>query len=397
MMNRWQTTLYGQLMQLVAESESFYFQDFSLDGLTYRIFNYRLASYTEFMKPGALESRGIMFELVEDRQESIDEPGSMITELVPLRVAALPMEKFFNLNENPMTMNLDMRNVIRIEDKADGSLISTYLHNDNVRLKSRGSISSEQAIDAMAWLETQPDLKETLQAWGDADFTVNMEWLPVRLDHRIVIRHQTAMLKILNVRNMRTGDYIDTDLFIGVGDDVISCHYRRGEVLDVEEFVAQIPNMVNVEGFVLEFENGLRAKIKTNWYMSLHHVKDSVNNPRRLFEAILDEGIDDVRAMFHDDAVVIAAIDSMQAKVDALYNPLVKDVEGYFETHKHLDRKTYAITGQEHFRGRYGFNLAMSRYLGRPTDYKQFLKDRWKELGLRDTSLEKGNEIVSLD
>jgi T4 RnlA family RNA ligase len=132
-----QQKLYDNLIALTKANEAFYYQDFELDGKKYRIFNYRLASYTDFQQPGALECRGVMFEVQDE---------------VAVRLASLPMEKFFNLNENPMTMNLDLTQVVRIEEKADGSLMSTYIHNDQLRLKSKGSLFSEQALHAMARL-----------------------------------------------------------------------------------------------------------------------------------------------------------------------------------------------------------------------------------------------------
>ena len=50
-------------MRLTDTSEAFYFKDFPLNDAIYRIFNYRLASYTEFLAPNALECRGHMFEV----------------------------------------------------------------------------------------------------------------------------------------------------------------------------------------------------------------------------------------------------------------------------------------------------------------------------------------------
>ncbi|UQJ95286.1 RNA ligase 1 and tail fiber attachment catalyst [Klebsiella phage CPRSA] len=60
-------TLYKQLMQLCGESETFFFVDqVTVMGTPVRIFNYRMASYTDWLKPGALECRGIMFEMDGD-------------------------------------------------------------------------------------------------------------------------------------------------------------------------------------------------------------------------------------------------------------------------------------------------------------------------------------------
>jgi hypothetical protein len=117
--------------------------------------------------------------------------------------------------------------------------------------------------------------------------------------------------------------------------------------------------------------------------MSLHHTKDSINNPRRLFEAVLDEGVDDLRAMFFEDKLAIKLIDEMTEKVDKIYNHMVALVEKFYEDNKSLERKDYAIKGQAELDRLY-FGLAMTKYLQKPVDYKGFLKSKYKEFGIRD-------------
>lgn len=83
--------LYKNLCALPSQTDAFYSVDqVGADGFTYRIFLYRLASYSDWLYPGALESRGIMFRIEED--------GS--TTLV-----SRPMEKFFNWKEMSTDVN----------------------------------------------------------------------------------------------------------------------------------------------------------------------------------------------------------------------------------------------------------------------------------------------------
>lgn len=378
-MNAYQTNLYNALINLFKLNEAFYHQDFNLDGKTYRIFNYRLASYTDFQLPGAMECRGVMFEVDGDKA---------------VRLAALPMEKFFNLNENPATIGLDLTQVVEIQEKADGSLMSTYMHNGELRLKSKGSLFSEQAIAAMKWLD-RPENKHlknvlTLASLGMNPATVNLEWCAP--EHRIVLGYMEPVLKILNMRENETGDYVYN----------LADYFEKEwlieslQVADPVTFVASIPSMTNIEGYVIRLASGQRVKIKCDWYLSLHHAKDSVNNPRRLFEAILDEGIDDLRSLFHTDPLAMKIIDEMQGKVDHVYNGMVKAVEAFYEENKALDRKSYAIKGQQDETLKNGalsyFGLAMTKYVGKPVDYKAYLKGKWRDLGLKDTSLEKTDE-----
>lgn len=363
--------LYHDLMELVSSGgdEVFYCQDFDLEGKKYRIFNYRLASYTEFLKKSALEVRGSMFEVTPT--------GEFI------RIASRPMQKFFNLNENPTTMNLDLSLVDTVELKADGSLMSTFTHNGQLRFKSRGSLFSEQALDAMKWIETAPLFKRALLALDNLDWTVNLEWCAPH--NRIVIGYEQAHLMALNARHRETGKYLPREALEDVLGriNVISRVNLNG--LDVPAFVQSIPKMQDdIEGYVARIGD-LWFKIKTEKYMSLHHAKDSINNPRRLFEAVVDEGVDDLRSMFAHDALAIKQIDEMQQKVSKLYNNMVATVERFFEDNKELDRKNFAIKGQNKQNlDPMFFGLVMTKYVGKPVDYKAFIKSRYKELGFKD-------------
>jgi T4 RnlA family RNA ligase len=149
-------------------------------------------------------------------------------------------------------------------------------------------------------------------------------------------------------------------------------------------FVRGIPDMTeDIEGFVCQAINSdglpIWFKVKTKKYCALHHCKDSISNPRRLFEVILSEGIDDVKSMFWDDPVVMGEIERMEAKTEALYNRMVAEVERFYESNKALDRKDYAIKAKAEVTPLY-FSLAMNRYLGKAEDYKAFLVNRWKDL-----------------
>ena len=125
-------------------------------------------------------------------------------------------------------------------------------------------------------------------------------------------------------------------------------------------------------------------KKKTDWYCSLHFSKDSVNNPRRLFEAVLDEATDDLREMFKDDVESIKAIEEMETLVRGLYNHLVKQVEDFYLHNQWMERKDYAIAGQKQLHKR-EFGLAMNKYLGQEFSYKQYMKKHYASYGIRDT------------
>lgn len=377
-MNGFQTTLYTDLMNLCHPGqEAFYYVDQTRDGTMYRIFLYRMASYTEFLAPGALECRGHTFR--------IDADGN------PLELASMPMSKFFNHNENPFVMGLDLSTITEVMDKLDGSLISTVKlpglpgKDFEFFLKSKGSLASEQAKAAMKLIETEEyaELKQfcavSAALYG---YTVNMEYMAP--DNRIVIGYMKPTLKVLNVRCNRTGRYIDRGEYILDEKFRVAVHPNPecGETWLKETYASQD----DIEGFIARLSCGTWFKVKTEKYCALHHTKDSITIPRRLFEACVNGGADDLRAMFATDAVAVMQIDEMEEKVRNLYNRLHLNVFGFYNTHKHQERKDYAIAGQVDpvLKEDGTFSLAMNLYLGKGADIEGFMIKNYKRYGIKD-------------
>ena len=170
--------LFHDLMSLCSKSETFYFKDFENLGTKYRIFDYRLASYTDFCERSALACRGIMFQ--------IDDKGEYV------RLSSRPMDKFFNYAENPFTM-ID-KSILSTEiemaiDKLDGSLISSFMNSDiKVQLKSKGSLFSEHAEMANKLLREDLSKENEVTILETLGLTVNFELLYPEL--RIVVPYQ---------------------------------------------------------------------------------------------------------------------------------------------------------------------------------------------------------------
>ena len=369
MLTHQQRELYEQLLTLTKTNEAFYFKDYEVDEgsptyeATYRVFNYRLASYTDFMLPGALEARGITFLM----------NSAVLHEKEPVALVCRPWKKFFNLDESPMTMNLDLskENIHKAAVKEDGSMICTF-YNPYTKffgVKSKQDFFSDQAKLAGNYLNINSRLKQDLLDLTKLGNTVIMEL--VSPYNRIVLPYQKTMLKILGVRRNSDGSLWDLrDVifdFPELEQDTVEEYFNIPQ-----DFILGIPSMTNMEGYVITLTNTLMFKVKTDWYRALHHLKDSVDSPRRLFEAIILEAIDDVKSMFSDDKAQMDRIKSMEDKVIPKFNSLIKTVEEFYETNKDIDRKGYAIKGQQEL----GllFNLAMMKYLNKLKDfgYKEF-------------------------
>jgi hypothetical protein len=88
--------------------------------------------------------------------------------------------------------------------------------------------------------------------------------------------------------------------------------------------------------------------------------------------------------MFHDDPQAIQIIEDMELYVESIYNPMVANIERYFEENKDKERKDYAIEGQRVFDNKGEFGLAMSLYSGKPVDYKAYLIKNYKNYGIKE-------------
>ena len=344
--------LHADLLALAKRNKAFFYKDVSLDGIKYRIFNYRVASWTDFQEPGGLECRGIMFDVSSS----------------PVRLVSRPMAKFFNLGENPSTTGLDLTKVDAIEEKADGSLISTFTHKGELRLKSKGSVCSEQVHAATAWLAKRPAFRDALAAIDRDGWTVNAEWCS--LDNRIVLEYPVAHLKVLNARNRDDGSYLSrADLHTAFGDHVI----HQVETQDPAAFVAGVHAMKDdIEGYVARIGD-LWFKIKTDKYVSIHHARSMHGD--KLIAAVVDGGADDLLAMCHREPKAIARIKDVQRQVADAQTAIVTSVEGYHAKYGLLDRGTYACGAQKlAFKGTALIGLAMTLYDGKEVDFPAFIK-----------------------
>lgn len=373
-MNAFQQTLYDNLMAICATTEAFYYVDQDYEGDIYRIFLYRLASYTDFQLPNALECRGHTFRITNG-----------------VELVCMPMEKFFNLGENPSVINLDLsvHNIDSIMDKLDGSLISTAITRYGLRLKTKGSFFSEQSVAATALLQSNynTELREYCNRMAANGYTVNMEYTSP--SNRIVLGYDDSQLRVLNVRNNENGKYLPFDeIAVALHSKFIVPVHKIP--VQSEEWINSIYGMTGIEGFVINLKNGPTIKVKCDAYCVLHKTKDSISSERKLFEACVMETADDLRGLFKDDQYTINLINTMEVKVSKLYNHISVVIEKFYNENKHLDRKTYAILGQNtsEITDNGVFGLVMNVYVGKPYDLKEFMIKNYTKFGIRDITYE---------
>jgi T4 RnlA family RNA ligase len=372
-MNTFQSELYANLLKLTQERDSFSTKDFQQnDGTILRIFQYRLSSYSDFLEPGAMNARGTMYHVAADDS--------------PLELLALPMEKFFGVDENPMSMKLDLspKNIRCAMNKLDGSLISSYRFGGELKLKSKAHIYSTEVRAAMALLNSTEyaPMKTGVDRLTERGFTVDMEYTGP--ENRIVLAYDTAQLSILSVRNRNTGDtfLLEEVCTPQEYEQLRPYEAKVFEGKELEALLATIDAQQQLEGLVLWLKAGKypnqRVKLKALPYVTLHKACDAISaietggirDPRKLYDCVLYEVADELKSMYVNRADVLEMLAAIEAQVLPKFNAMVATVEGFYEANKHLDAKSFSLKAQQEAKP--FMQLLMTKYRGQAFTYLMF-------------------------
>ena len=349
-------------------------------------FCYMIAAEDTFNDEWARECRGIVFNTSRGF------------------VAARPLHKFFNVNERESTQvhNLDWSKVTRVMDKRDGSMIHTVWTMNGVRLKSKKSFDSDVAKAAENFLHNGNNLNlvKFIGRMVALDYTVIFEWTAP--DARIVLFYPEPELRVLHIRKNVSGEYLEgwevrnwTNEFgvKSVDEPPFIEHLEKLGIPKSElgEFLLDLAKSAqNVEGWVVQFENGDMVKLKTDWYLKRHRAMTFLRE-RDVAQLVLDEALDDLKSLLVGDGVDISEVLAVEARVLHDLRELAMAVDLAVAEDKHLDRKSFAIkhNGSEHF------GLKMSKYLGKEPNFKEYfernlLKERYslRQLVMVDTKAE---------
>ncbi|CAM2716862.1 unnamed protein product [Rotaria socialis] len=385
-------TLYDDLMNLCSQDDTFYYKDVRLYSIKYRIFNYRLCSYATFqLRTAALNCRGTMFNISNPKN---------------IQLVCLPQRKFFNYEEGFGQKQFHERGRFgdRME-KMDGTLISTFLHgraSKEVRLKSKQSLTSKQVIEAMQLLVDE--FKSEIDHLVHLNYTVDMEYTSP--SNHVFVSYSQPQLTVLCIRSHANGQtlfgtrlktFLIENNFPTILDHLVAFESVPSDVTH-KQLLQDIYQQPRGEGYVVEIIQSDRpsylVKIKTQKYLMIHRDGESATSPRSLFEAIINENADDLRALFKDDAQTLARIDEMENNIRPKYNGMIESVERFHNTHKNLSKKDFIRSIQMNEDMKIYLPLLMRLYAGEENDYKGFgMKNSKDVFGIYGD----GNQLTTVD
>ena len=261
----------------------------------YKVINYTVAFEDSFSGPHEdilRECRGLVF----------DAEGNIL---------ARRLHKFFNLGERESTKfdALPWHEPHFIMDKLDGSMITPMYVNGEVRWGTKMGLTDvagpvEEHINRFGGAQTRNNKYfQFARSCRDLDVTPIFEWCSNK--QRIVVDHPEDQLILLHVRLNRLGLYMPRSEVNEIGRiwGIPTVHVWDSKTYTPLFLIEMIKELEGEEGVVVQFKNGDMVKIKSDWYVRLHRVKDKISTERRTLECILAGEIDDLLPILQPDDV----------------------------------------------------------------------------------------------
>ena len=217
-------------------------------------------------------------------------------------VLARKYHKFFNLGERPETLpeNIDFTQPHVILEKLDGSMLTPLLVDGVIRWNTKMGLTGI-ALPVDEFVSTRPEYQALVrEVWAD-NMTPIFEWCSRQ--QRIVIDYAVERLVLTAVRHNVTGEYMSYGDRVALaarhGVDVVG--FMEGTAENIQEFMNQARDITGEEGYIIEFSDGHKVKVKGAWYCQLHKTLDHLRHEKDVIRLILDEKLDDAKPFLPED------------------------------------------------------------------------------------------------
>lgn len=210
-----------------------------------------------------------------------------IFEVETNKLIALPFPKFFNLSElSPdQQKRILQRRDYKITEKIDGSLGILYFYDNEWRINTRGSFNSKQSIRAKQIVENKYHFNST-----NYNLTFLIEI--IYPENRIVIDYgDEEKLVLLSIYDRITRKELSrksTEKYAKLFNLPIVKEYH----LNYDEmFEFQSKDELSIEGFVVQYSDGLRIKIKSKRYLDIARILTNLT-PLSLWKSMKQGKVD---------------------------------------------------------------------------------------------------------
>ncbi len=254
-------------------------------------------------------------------------------------IIARPFRKFFNIEETRHTPTKDFD----VYEKMDGSLGILFHYNGEWILATRGSFTSEQSLYGSKLLK-----KYDLGILSPG-YTYMFEILYDT--NRIVVNYDFEDVVLLGCNETSSGNSVDVHNEYYMSNFNVVKKYDG--ITDYTTLKEMIDN--NAEGFVVEFSNGDRMKVKGEEYVRLHKIMTNLSTTA-VWEVLsnggsMDELLKDVPDEFYEkikeyETELRFSFDNIKREYEWIFNK-IKNV--YFDVYKkEFSRTEFAMLAKRY-------------------------------------------------
>jgi len=254
----------------------------------YKVVNYMVnqpdtfPEVTDYNSAVRRECRGLVF----------DSNGNLISRR---------FHKFFNCGERDETQidKIDLSKPHVILEKLDGSFVTPIplgeYPNQHIRWGTKMGITPV-AMQAEEFVSTRPNYTDFAWLHIERNQTPIFEWCSRQ--QRIVLDYPEDQLVLLAIRDNITGEYKSYEQVKTYGEsyNIPVVKQYPGTASNMQHLVDEIKESENSEGWIIRFDDGHMAKIKSSWYLRIHKTKDNLNFEKNVIDLIVNDTMDDAKA-----------------------------------------------------------------------------------------------------
>lgn len=197
--------------------------------------------------------------------------------------------KFLNYGQSPgLYPDPTKFNDWIIYDKLDGSLCGVTKHNGIINARSRGTINSFE-------LDTASELRELFDKYPNIEKSSHLDEYTLLFEHisvmrPIVIKYPKPDLILLDIIHKQTAEYLPHSVTDIVAKELGVLRPKRFDFATIQQISELCRTLVGVEGFVLNYGNGHKVKLKTDDYCVKHRIKSLFAREKDIFEFWFENG-----------------------------------------------------------------------------------------------------------
>jgi T4 RnlA family RNA ligase len=337
-----------------------------INGESFNIICYMVATRDLWDIPGAIECRGITF----------NDQGNCVCRTMP---------KFFNLNENKFTQLVDLNfDNAKCYEKLDGSMVTPVkLKDGSIRFKTKKSFYSDVAHQANCYFRQNQNYIDFCNYLIDNNMTPSFEFQSP--DAKIVVDVAETVATLILVRQINTGADVSLESLASLTQQY-NIPVVYGSKLNSEHNSMRIQDYINlsqtiegIEGWVFVLASGQRVKLKTKWYLDRHRL--TTYHERNIVDMIIDESLDDIMPVVSLLPGATETVEAIELKIAHQFKEIDIAVSELLDLMKlEPDIKSTSLKYSKHTY----FSVAVRLYNGQEADVQ--IKKLWKKLHYHEWS-----------